>query len=211
MYFARDGDLHSHLWLPVEGGKVTDLDPKHQTSAWVESLPLAHALRGLDVGLALQRVGSLPLMDTPGVQGWRWWAQNALKLATVLLLLLVPHAIASFMTTRLGYVRPLPNLVVSLVGLLLCVSAFYVYFLFLSLHGLHEDHIVLALPLLFVPAFSQKIVTGRVAYHRCTECHAMFSANDQGSAVVGQAHVTTKHSKYTSRGKREGFKSTTQL
>lgn len=203
LHFARDGDELSKIRMPVGGGKVTDLEAQYRVSSIVEELPLAHTIRGLEIGMALQRMDTLPFMDTSDVEGWRWWAQSALKWLVVFLILVLPHFPAKWATTGLGYVRPLPNLVVTLAGVGLCLSAFYVYFVFWSLHGLHEEQFFLALPLAVVASFSLKIITGRIAYHRCPDCHAMFSATDEGTDLVGKTHVTINKSKDVYRGKRE--------
>jgi hypothetical protein len=90
----------------------------------------------------------------------------------------------------LALIRPLANPIVKLLGFLLNFVFNYVYFIYIITHMITEDFGFTAIVMLVMLVLGHRKINNRINYHRCPQCHMMWTAIDKGSAVVGKTHKT---------------------
>lgn len=87
-------------------------------------------------------------------------------------------------------IRPLSNLIVKLIGFVLNLVFNYVYFIYIITHLITEDFGFTAIVMSVMLVLGHRKINNRINYHRCPQCHMMWTAIDKGSAVVGKTHKT---------------------
>lgn len=207
LYLVKDGERFGHIRFEVENNAVTSFEHmKGPESYWIESMPLAEWFRTLDFGIAFQKIQGYDLFPSTVEMGfWKKWGWRLLWLITFILFFSIPHFVASLFMTGIGFIKPLSNGWVKIIGILMSYMLIYLYFLFIGLHMMHDQHWLFVIGALVVAYFSTKVLFFRVEYHRCPnpECHSFFKSEDLGSAVVGKKHVTEHKHRDVYKGTRE--------
>jgi hypothetical protein len=143
----------------------------------------------------------------------RHWAVGLLirtvQFILIVLFFLIAHFFASFIAMQIARNKSLSNMVVVLVGYLISISLNYLYYILLLAHLVQQPYFV-SIVMLIVVYLSLNSISRKISYHRCPNCRTMWSAEDKGSQIVGQTHITTNKSKTQHTHTTESFHTITR-
>lgn len=179
---------------------------KEPKSFWIEKLPLSSWMRGLDFGIEFQQMQGYDLFPSTGEMTFlKKWGWRILWVITLLVFFTLPYHLSKPFTSLYGHWKLLPKGIAMLLSILTCIAFVYVYYLFLGLHMMHDQHWLFIILTVLVGGFGYMVNKRKITYNRCPnqKCRSYNKAELLGSDVVGKTHVTEHKHQDVYRGTRE--------
>ncbi len=165
------------------------------SSSFVDKLPLYLTIKKMNIFKSDD--SSKKISPFKNVSKLHWIIRFFIRIFQLILGILfisIAHFVVLFITMRIAKIPSLNNGKVLLIGYLLSISLNYLYYIFLLAHVIQQPYF-LTFAMAVVLYFSLKTITSRINYHRCPQCHTMWSAIDKGSKITGQTHITDNKSR----------------
>lgn len=207
LYLVKDGVRYGHIRFTVVENLVTSFgSEKEPKSFWIEKLPLSSWMRGLDFGIEFQQMQGYDLFPSTGEMTFlKKWGWRILWVITLLVFFTLPYHLSKPFTSLYGHWKLLPKGIAMLLSILTCIAFVYVYYLFLGLHMMHDQHWLFIILTVLVGGFGYMVNKRKITYNRCPnqKCRSYNKAELLGSDVVGKTHVTEHKHQDVYRGTRE--------
>ncbi len=196
---VKDKKRSSRLWLPFEKGVVKGDSIINGEKYFSERLPLAQTFRK---NLNLASLTEPPLYEPNNEVSWwdefqdmnwlTWLLGKFVWLLTIALVFSLPAIVLYPLLILIARIRRLNNTMVIGLYVILIFGCFYFYMLWLELQVFYQSS-WLALILCSVFWFmATKSYWSLIEYNRCPACHALYSASDHGTSLVGRIRSKQK-------------------
>jgi hypothetical protein len=127
--------------------------------------------------------------------GGAWYAVIAGLLVMLVMMILI-FSIPYYITFPFYYilirVRQLNNTVVTSMCLGLMYLLFYLWFLTFFIHFDSKQPLIYFIICIGLAVYYTIVIRGRIAYHRCPNCHTVYSASHEGTDLLGVRKLVTR-------------------
>jgi len=138
--------------------------------------------------------------------GGAWYAFIA-GLIVMLVVMILIFSIPYFLTFPAYYliirIKQLNNNTVGYICFALMYLLFYLWFLTFFIHFDSKQPLIYFIICIGLASWYTIIIRGRIAYHRCPNCHTVYSASHEGTDLLGIRNLVTRVTKNVYTGSTE--------
>ncbi len=163
---------------------------------FIDKLPFYHSIKKNNKLNIMNKTSKFTLFEN--VRERHWILRILIRLLQIIIIVVffsIARILAFQVMKLFALLRFLPNGIVLLLSWTTNLIFNYIYFIYLIAHVITEDYIFTAVVMLIMLVFGHRKISNRIRYHRCPACHLMWTAVDEGSAVVGKKHITENKSR----------------